>query len=113
VVLIAADVPYPRSMELLDLSERIVRQMIKDISSGKTPIFLIAKGGGRKPELLSIQQVILDEINTNIYTSYIQIVDWIKTTFKIVTLRSAVADFLKKNGIKRLKCGSLPEKQTL
>jgi transposase len=110
VILIVADVPCKRIAELANLSMRTVYQIKRDISSGLTPNFKIAKGGGRKPQFLGVQHAILDEINTGIYHSYQQIVDMIKNLFNITTSLSAVAQFLKKHGIKRLKCGSFPAK---
>ena len=110
LVLIAVGVQNTRITELTGLCDKSVRTLKKEAASGKIDSLFNVGGGGRKNKLHELESDIIEEIETNNYHSRQQIVDMIYEKYGIKTSISAVSRLIKKNEIKRLKCGSLPAK---
>jgi transposase len=109
-VLIAAEVPRKRIIELTGLCQRTIYTVAKKLNLEHTQDFLIKKGRGRKNKLASVEQGIIDELNTNNYRNQQQIVEMIEKKFHIKTSTSAVGRFLKDHNFRLLKTGSFPAK---
>jgi transposase len=110
LVLIAVGLPNSRITELTGLSDRSIRSLKKVIADGDTESLFTVGGGGRKGKLADVEKEIVEEIENNNYHSRQEIADMILEKFSLKVSLSAIGKFLKKNGIKRLKCGSLPAK---
>jgi transposase len=110
LILIAIGVPNARITELTGLCDKSVRTVQKAIATGKIESLFHVGGGGRKSKLEDVENAIIEEIETNNYHSRQQIIDMIQEKYGIKTSLSAVSRLIKKNGVKRLKCGSLPAK---
>ena len=111
MALIAAGIPDARVSELTGLCDRSVRALRKALEEGKTEdIFQVRGGGGGRSKLAGVEQVIIKEIETGNYSSRQQIADMIYEKYGIKMSLSSISTLLKKNGVKRLKCGSLPAK---
>jgi transposase len=111
VVMLACGRSVGQVSESTGLSERTVRGYKKDIADGNTEkLFQQGKGGGRKGSLEALEQDIKNEIQSNNYQTFQAVVDMIGEKFGIKTSLSAVKRLLKKLGLKRFKCGSLPAK---
>jgi len=110
MVLIAIGVPNNRITELTGLCDKSVRVLKKAMETGEIDSLFHVGGGGRKKKLIGVEKAIIDEINTNDYHSHQQIVDMIQDKYGIKVSLQLVSRLLKKNNIKRLKCGSLPAK---
>ena len=110
MMLFVTGIPNKRITELTGLCDKSVRTMIKSIESGEhEPLFHVGSGGHKK-KLSDYEADIVNEINQNDYQSQQQIADMIFEKFGIKVTQPTISRFLKKNGIKRLKCGSLPAK---
>ena len=110
LVLIAVGVPNARITELTGICDKSIRTLKKAIATGATISLFHIGGGGRKSKLQDLESAILEEIEKNNYHSRQEIVDMINEKYGVKTSISAVGRLLKKNEIKRLKCGSLPAK---
>lgn len=111
MILIAANVPDTRVTELTGLCDRSVRTLRKKLEEGSTDdIFVVKSGGNVKSKLSDYEVTIIKEIETGNYANRQQIVDMVYEKYGIKTSLTAITNLLKKNGIKRLKCGSLPAK---
>jgi transposase len=109
-ILIALRLPTSRIAALTGFCIRTVRKKIKMVRDGNWKEVEIKGGRGRKSKLADYKQEIKEEIESKNYKSRQQIVAIIKQKFNIIISVSAVGRFMKQNGIKRLKCGSLPAK---
>ena len=110
LILIAVGVPNSRITELTGLCDRSIRTLKKDIETGDMDNFFAVNGGGRKSKLQDYEGAIIEEIEKNNYHSRQQIADMILEKYGIKVSLPAIGRLLKKNGIKHLKCGSLPAK---
>lgn len=112
MLLLAVGIPNSRVTELTGLCERSVRSLKQAMMEEENPADLlkIKDGSGRKSKLADIEAEILKELEENNYHSRQQIADMILEKFQIQVSVSAVGKLLKKNGIKKLKSGSLPAK---
>jgi transposase len=110
LVLIAIGLPNTRITELTGLCDRSIRSLRKLIKAGETGALFSVGGGGRKCKLKDIENEIIKEIESNNYHSRQQIADMIQERYGIKVSLPAIGKLLKKNGIKHLKCGSLPAK---
>jgi len=110
LVLIAAGASNSRVTELTGLCDRSVRALKKAAASRDAQSLLQVGKGGRKGKLEDLEDAIVEEIESGDYRSRQQIVDMVYEKFGIKTSISAVSRLVKKNGVKRLKCGSLPAK---
>ena len=104
-----------RISNLVNFSEPTVRKIKKAIDSNHIDTYIgnDKKGCGRKSKLEPFTDAIIAEVYTNNYHTLKQIVAMIEAKFNVKTSVSAVYRFLKKHGIKRLKCGSLPAKANI
>ncbi len=111
IILIAAGLPVSRITAMTDLTERSVRSYGKVIRDGDSRSLLELKAGrGRKGKAAGVEEQILAEVEKGNYHTRQQIADMVKEKFHISMSVSAIGRFLKKNGIRRLKSGSLPAK---
>ena len=110
MVLIALSISNKRIVELTGLSIRSVFYLKKELRAGEIDSLFHVDGGGRKRKLADVEASVIEEINNNNYHSLQQIVDMVNEKFGIKVSQATIKRLLKKNGIKRLKCGSLPAK---
>jgi len=110
IILIEAGVDNKRINELTGVSSRSIHTYREHVENGTIDTLFIVGGGGRTNKLKDVEELIFEEIENNNYHSHQQIADMIQEKFKIKISLSSVGRFLKKKGIKRLKCGSLPAK---
>lgn len=115
VILISFMYSIARISNLVNFSEPTVRKIKKAIDSNHIDTYIgnDKKGCGRKSKLEPFTDAIIAEVYTNNYHTLKQIVAMIEAKFNVKTSVSAVYRFLKKHGIKRLKCGSLPAKANI
>ena len=110
MMLFVTGVPNKRITELTGLCDRSIRTLKKSIESGELDNLFHVGGGGQKGKMSDVETEIINEINNKDYRSQQQIADMVFEKFGIKVTQSTISRFLKKNGIKRLKCGSLPAK---
>ena len=110
MILLVAGLPNARITELTGHCDRSVRTLRKAIKNGNTDILFIARGSGRKSKLKDVEEAVIEELNHNNYHTKQQIADMILEKHGIKVSLPAIGRLLKKNGITRLKCGSLPAK---
>jgi transposase len=111
IVLIVAGIPNARIIELTGLSDRSIWNFKKAIISGDTDsLFTAGHGSGRTGKANGIESAIVEELEKNNYHTRQQVADMILEKFGINMSVSAVGKLLKKNGIRRLKSGSIPAK---
>jgi transposase len=95
---------------LLGISRPTINKIKKVHDSGSVDSLLDIKTRGRKSHFEGIEKAIIEWIDTNPCHSIKQIVAHIEKTYGVKTSDTAVRRLLKKHGVKRLKCGSLPAK---
>ena len=83
--------------------------MKKSIETGELDSLFHVSGGGQKGKLSNVETEIINEINQNKYHSQQEIADMVFEKFGLKVTQPTISRFLK-NGIKRLKCASLPVK---
>jgi transposase len=110
MVLIALEIPNSRITEITGLCDKSVRDLKKAVKNGEVEGLFKVRGGGRKAKVKDVEAAVIEEINTNKYHTRQQIADMIEEKYGIKISINAVGRLLKKNGIKRLKSGSLPSK---
>jgi len=110
MILLLAGMPNARVTELVNLCDRSVRSLKKDLRTKEIESLFIVKGGGQKAKLNDIETEVIEEIEKNNYTTRQQISDMIWEKYGIKVSVWAVGRMLKKNKIKKLKSGSLPAK---
>lgn len=97
IILLAADVPVPRVVELSGACDRTVRGLLKSLKKGETDsLFTLRNGSGSRSKTKGIEAEILKELENNNYHTQQQIADMIKDKFGISISLSAVPRFLKK-----------------
>jgi transposase len=110
LLLIALKLPPSLIMAVTGFCARTVRNREKAVAQGNWQKLETAKGRGRKGKLGRYKQEIIDEIISNNYQTLKQIAYMIEQKYKIIVSNTTVGKFLKENGIRRLKSGSLPAK---
>jgi transposase len=112
IILLCVDIPIDRIIELTGLGEQTIRKLKTLISHGKTAIAFVTgfHRCGRHGKAKGFVGAIIDEIESGIYLTLQQIADMISEKFNIKMSIYAVWRLIRKNGIKRLKSGSLPAK---
>ena len=96
MLLLAVAIPNARIAELLDLSERTVRDLKKALEAGKICSQFIVKGGGSKSKIADIEDIVIEEIENNHYTCRQQIADMIYEKHGVKISVSGVGRLLKK-----------------
>lgn len=97
IILLAADVPVPRVVELSGACDRTVRGLLRSLKKGETDsLFTLRSGSGSRSKTKGIEAEILKELENNNYHTQQQIADMIKDKFGISISLPAVARFLKK-----------------
>ncbi len=97
IILLAADVPVPRVVELSGACDRTVRGLLRSLKKGETDsLFTLRSGSGSRSKTKGIEAEILEELENNNYHTQWQIADMIKDKFGISISLPAVARFLKK-----------------
>lgn len=98
------------AVELVGLSERSLWSLKKNMKeSPVAELMVLKRGNGRKRKTAGIVDQILAELESNNYHTRQEIVDMIEETLHVHVSRSTVGRLLK-NGIRWLKCGSIPAK---
>ena len=110
MALIAAGVPDSRVTELTGLCDRSVRELRRALENDETENIFQVGGGGSKSKLAGLEETIINEVESGSYSSRQQIADMINEKHGIKVSLNTISRLLKKNGIKRLKSGSLPAK---
>ena len=114
VILLFASIGVPpkRIAVFAGCCQKTVRNILKEMED--TPvaeILTIKSGSGRKPILSqSIEDQVIETVNAENFYTLRQIADMIKQKFGLIISEISVSRLLKKYGIKRLKCGSIPAK---
>jgi len=97
IILLAADVPVSRVVELSGACDRTVRGLLRSLKKGETDsLFTLRNGTGSRSKTKGIETEILEELENNNYHTQRQIADMIKDRFGISISLPAVARFLKK-----------------
>ena len=97
IILLAADVPVPRVVELSGACDRTVRGLLRSLKNGETDsLFTLRSGSGSRSKTKGIEAEIIEELENNNYHTQRQIADMIKDKFGISISLPAVARFLKK-----------------
>ncbi len=97
IILLAADVPVPRVVELSGACDRTVRGLLGSLKKRKTDsLFTLRNGFGSRSKTKGIKTEILEELENNNYHTQRQIADMIKGRFGISISLPTVARFLKK-----------------
>ena len=110
IILLTINVPNEQIAQLTGFCAKTVKTIQKKLNEGNIRDLFKISGGGRKSKIADVEAEIVDEINNNQYHSRQQIADMIFEKYGIKLSVNAVGELLKKNGIKRLKCGSIPSK---
>jgi len=111
MLLLSLGIEKSRVTELTGLCARSVHSLKKAMESGEIESqFKVETGRGGKRKTQDIEAGIIEEVEKNDYHSQQQIADMIEEKYGIKVSSRTVGRLLKKNGIKRLKCGSLPAK---
>jgi transposase len=110
VVMLLVGVSKQDIIKLTGISFPSLQKYTNQVNNGDIDSILTIKGGGRKSNLNDIEQSLKEELNTNCYHNRQQIIDMVKDKFGFSISLSAIARFLKKQGFKLLKCGSIPAK---
>lgn len=111
VILLAVGIPVKDAVELTGLCEKSMWTLKKRLRGHPvSELMTIKSGSGRKSKADGIEKQILSELESGNYRTRQEIADMIEDKFHIKVSRSCVGRFLKKNGFKWLKCGSLPAK---
>ena len=110
LVLIAVGLDNQNIHRLTGYGDSTIRKLRSDMRKKSISELLVIRGGGRKAKSDGIENDILNELEKGNYHTQQQIADMVKEKFNVTMSVSAVSRLLKKNGIKRLKCGSLPAK---
>lgn len=101
IVLLVADVPVPKVVELSGLCDRSVRGLRKSLQEGEiTDLFVLKNGTGSRSKTKGIEKEILAELENNNYYTQQQIADMIKEKFGVCVSTTAVARLLKKTVLK-------------
>ncbi len=100
IVLIMSGIPAKRVIHLSGLSERSVRTLRKELSSGDdvSRLLCIQAGSGRVGKAAGIERQIMDELGKGNYHTRRQIADMISEKFHVKMSVSAVGKLLKKTG---------------
>ena len=111
MILLAADVPIPRVVELSGLCERSVRELKRAMAEKDVSGLLTLKNGsGSRSKTKGIEDEIIAEVERGNYHTRQQIADMVEEKFQVKISVTAVARLLKKNGVRKLKAGSFPAK---
>jgi transposase len=109
-IMIALEIHNANIRELLGICNQSIRKYKKMIASKNLDEFFTVKGGGRKCSLVANEQAIRDMIDTHNFHSRQQIADAIEERLGFKPSLPAIFRFLKKQGVKLLKYGSIPAK---
>ena len=110
IVLLAARIKHDEVATILGICSKTVKMIQIKLDLKETSDLLKISGGGRKRKTANVEEEIVNEICDNQYHSRQQIADKISEKWGISLSISSVGELLKRNGIKLLKCGSLPAK---
>ena len=101
MILLSADVPVSRVMEISGLCDRSVRGLKKSLAEGETDSLLKLKNGtGSGSKTKGIGEEIIAEVEKNNYHTHRQIAGMIEEKFHIKISVTAVARLLKKTALK-------------
>ena len=97
MILLAADVPIPRVVELSGLCERSVRKL-KRAMAGKdvSGLLRLKNGSGSRSKTKGLEEEIIAEVERGNYHTRQQIADMIEDKFQVRVSVTAVARLLKK-----------------
>lgn len=113
IVLIAVNIPVPTIEELSVASKRSLWTLHKSIKESTVAQLMETKPGrGREGKLDCIEAEIIEELETNNYHTYQEVVDMIEDQHNVQVSRSAVGRFLKKKASAGTKLARSPRKQT-
>ena len=111
MILVCAGLPTSHIAELSGLCDRTVRNLLTSMQTDSTESLLsIKRGSGLKRKTSGLEAEIVAEIEKENYHTRQQIADMIEEKFHVHVSVASVGRLLKKNGIRRLKNGSLPAK---
>lgn len=112
LILIAMRIHRFAIAENTGVSDRTIRTLQKAVKE-KQPIdslLTIKNGRGRKSKLTDVEAEIIQRIEEGQFETRSQVVQMIKDEFGIEISVATAGRILKKNGYRKLKCGSLPAK---
>jgi len=111
MVLLSLGISNNRVTELTGLCIRSVYILKKEMETGETDdLFKIRSGGKTQSKVEDIESAIIEEVEKNDYHTQQQIADMVEEKFGVKVSSRSIGRLLKKNEMKRLKCGSLPAK---
>jgi len=114
-VLLLADVPVAEACELAGVGKSAAyelrsRMFSLDDPSGCGALMPIGAGRGRKPSLAAIRDELVAEMGRRNFFDRREIQEFVRERFGFSPSLSAISSFLRENGLRKLKCGSLPGK---
>lgn len=89
-------------------NELLTHRSCSDLTKFVMAQCIVSKGRGRKNPIKDIEQEVIDHIETCNYYTQAEIQKWIQETYNIHVSTKFLGLFLKKHGIRKLKCGSIP-----
>ena len=112
MVLIAAGIPVARIEELAGVSEKLVYELRKKMREVENTgdILQAKQGSGKESKTANVEDQIIEEIETHNYYTLRQVADMVSEKFGINITQWTAGRLLKKKGLKKFKCGSLPAK---
>ena len=111
MILLCAGLPTVRVAELTGICDRSTRNLMNSMQTKEIESLLsIKSGSGKKRKTAGLEEAIVADVEKENYHTRQQIADMIKEKYHIHISLASVGRLLKKNGIKRLKTGSLPAK---
>ena len=110
LILLCAGVPIWTIAELSTFCTKTVYKIQKAAREGRFSDIFTINGGGRPSKLGDIADKVLDVLEKENFHTYQEVTDMIHDRFGVSVSVSAVHRFLKKNGYKHYRSGSLPAK---
>lgn len=111
LILLVASIRPARISKMVNVSLPTIRKINKMKDSGNIDSsFFVLKTRGRKSNGANLEQAITDELEKNNYFSIKHFIAMVKNKFGIKFSLTGAGRFLKQNGFKFLKSGSIPAK---
>ena len=110
IILLSIGITVEETARISGFCEKTVKSINQKVESNDIDVLFVIGGGGRKGILSGLEKEIVDEVNQNTYHTRQQVADMIFNKYRLKVSPQTVGKLLKKNGIRRLKSGSLPAK---
>ncbi len=112
ILFIASGMSNARVSLLVDCSQKTVLKLRRRMGEETVESLMVIKeGSGRKKKAdKTVLEAIVDRVQSGLFSSLRQIADMIKAEFSLTLSCETVSRILKRFSIRKLKCGSLPNK---